>query len=102
MALNFEDEEIEQLATEIAKLTGESETEAVRQALRERRGRLELAAGEATRPGGAPRRRPRTLQEMLEFMETEIWPLIPEEHRGGPPMTKAERAKLLGYGPDDE
>lgn len=102
MAFDFEDEEIERLATEIAKLSGESETEAVRQALRERRDRLELASAEANRKGGKPRRRPRTMEEMLHFMETEIWPLIPEEHRGGPPMTKAERARLLGYGPDDE
>jgi hypothetical protein len=40
------------------------------------------------------------MEEMLHFMETEIWPLIP--NRGGPPMTKAERAKLLGYGGPDE
>ncbi len=93
MALNIENEETEQLAAEIAEIAGESEEEAVRRALRERRDRLEPPA----RPRG---RRPRTMEEMLHFMETEIWPLIP--NRGGPPMTKAERAKLLGYGQDED
>ncbi|MCW2987394.1 MAG: Rv0623 family protein transcription factor [Solirubrobacterales bacterium] len=92
MALSIDNEETEKLAAEIAKLTGESEEEAVRQSLQERRDRLGPPPGQ----GG---RRPRTMEEMLHFMETEIWPLIP--NRGGPPMTKAERAKLLGYGPDD-
>jgi hypothetical protein len=93
MALNFGDEETEKLAAEIAKLAGESDEEAVRRALLERRDRL------AIRPGGE-RRRPEG--GLRHFLETEIWPLIPEEHRGGPPMTKAERAKLLGYEPDDD
>ena len=94
MALNIENKELEELAAEIAKLTGESEEEAIRQSLRERRDQLGPLPGKR-------RRRPRTKAEMLRYMETEIWPLIPEEHRGRPPMTKAERAKLLGYGPDD-
>jgi antitoxin VapB len=90
MALNFKDEETEKLAAEIATLTGESEEEAVRRALRERRDRL----GPPVRPRG---RRPRTMEEMLHFMETEIWPLIP--NRGGPPITKEEKEEILGYGP---
>ena len=93
MALNIENKETEKLATEISEIAGESEEEAVRRALRERRDRLEPPV----RPRG---RRPRTMEEMLHFMETEIWPLIP--NRGGPPMAKAERAKLLGYGPDED
>jgi antitoxin VapB len=88
------DKEAERLAQEVAKLTGESESEAVHTALREKRDRLGAQGG--------GRRRPRTKEEFRRYMETEIWPLIPEEHRGGPPMTKAERAKLLGYGPDDD
>ncbi len=91
MTRRFEDEEMEQLAAEIAKLTGESEEEAVRQALRERLDRL---------GPGASRRRPRTKEEFLHYMETEIWPLIPEENRGGPAITKEEKEKILGYGPE--
>jgi antitoxin VapB len=94
MALNFKDRETEKLAAEIAALTGESEEEAVRQSLRERRDRLE--------PQAEAEGKPKSKEEMLHFMETEIWPLIPEDQLGRPPMTKAERAKLLGYGPDED
>lgn len=90
MALNIDDRETEMLATEIAALTGESEEEVVHQALRERGERLGLPA----RRG----RRPRTLEEVLHFMEAEIWPLLPD--RGGPPITKEEKEEILGYGPN--
>ena len=76
--------------SEVAKLAGESKTGAVRQALRERRDRLELERG-----GKEKKRR-----DLRRFMETEIWPLIPEEERGKPPMTKAEREEILGIGPE--
>lgn len=92
MAPNFEDEETQRLAAEIAKLTGESEEEAVREALRERRDRLGRRQGKG--------RRPRTMEEMLHFMETEIWSRIPEEKRGGPAITKEEKERILGYGPE--
>lgn len=91
--MSFEvDREMSVLATEIARRTGVSEEEAVRQALRERRLRLEA------RP--RRRRRPRERGELLRFMETEIWPQVPNELRGRPPMTKAEREEILGYGPE--
>jgi antitoxin VapB len=93
MALDIRDTETERLASEVAEMTGVSETAAVREALRERRDRVApQSAGERRRPEGGLR----------HFLETEIWPQIPEEHLGGPPMTRAERAELLGYGPDDE
>jgi antitoxin VapB len=94
MALNFKDKETEKLAAEIATLTGESEEEVMRQSLRERRDRIE--------PRADVKRKPKSKEEMLHFMETEIWPLIPEDQLGRPPMTKTERAKLLGYGPDED
>ncbi len=94
MALDFRDRETEKLAAEIATLTGESEEEVVRQSLRERRDRLTPPAGDGQRP--------RSKEELLHFMETEIWPLIPEDQLGRPRMTKAERAKLLGYGPAED
>ncbi len=90
MALNIKNEEAERLAAEVAELAGESKTGAVRQALQERRDRLE-----SERVGKEKRRR-----DLRRFMETEIWPQIPEELRGGPPMTKAEREAILGYGPE--
>jgi antitoxin VapB len=91
MDIESEEQEIKKLAAEIAELTGRTETEAVREALEERRARLGLQKGERRRPG-----------DLRRFLETEIWPLIPEEARGKGPMTRAERARLLGYGPDDE
>lgn len=91
MSRRFEDEETEKLAAEIAKLTGESEEEAVRQALRERLDRLGPGVG---------KRRPRSKEELLHYMETEIWPLIPKENRGGPAITKEEKEEILGYGPE--
>ena len=94
MALNFGDKETKELAAEIARLAGESEEEAVRKALRERRDRLKPR--EPRRRG----RRPRTVEEMRHLMETRIWPLIPEENRGGPAITKEEKERILGYGPE--
>jgi len=97
MAMHI-DKETEELAAQIASITGETEADAVREALRERRDRLgehreraELRADDA----GNPRR------NLQKWLETEIWPLIPEEDRGKPPMTKAELAEALGYGPEE-
>lgn len=89
MALNIKNEEAERLAAEVAALAGESKTEAVKVALRERRERL---------------RRESTREERRErirrVLEDEIWPLVPPEQRGRPPMTKAEREEILGIGPE--
>jgi antitoxin VapB len=98
MALNIKDKETEELATEIASQTGESKTGAVRQALRERRDRLALERG--TRgPARTEGEREKRRKDFRRFLETEIWPMIPEEERGKPPMTKAEKEEILGYGP---
>jgi antitoxin VapB len=83
MALNIKDPETERLATELAALTGETKTRAVRIALEERTKRL------ASRP-----RKP-----LLQYLEEEVWPYIPAELRGRPPLTKAEREEMLGIGP---
>ncbi len=100
MALNIKDKGTEALVNKIASLTGETPTEAVRQAATERLERLE----KSRRGRVSGRRRvdydPRESPEKFRYwLETEIWPLIPEENRGGEPMTKAEREELLGYGP---
>ena len=87
MALNIKDPVAEKLAAEVAALAHENKTEAIRNALAERKERLMLRGGQ--RPS-----------DFRRFLETEIWPLIPPEHRGKPPMTKAEREDILGIGPD--
>jgi len=94
MALNIDEREAEKLAAEVAEMTGDTETGAVREALREKRERLEASpSGQSAR-----KQKPRSMQEWLE---TEIWPHIPEDELGKPALTKAEIAEILGYGPED-
>src|SRR4051794_28656622 len=73
MTLNIEDTETEKLAAELAEMTGGTKTGAVREALREKKERLEME-GKRAKKG-----RPRSMQEWLE---KEVWPRIPEEERG--------------------
>lgn len=87
MALNIKDPETERLAAEVASLTGESKTAAIRQALRDRRQRLLLARGGRSRG-----------DHMLEVLEQRLWPNLPDALRGSP-VTKADREAILGYGP---
>jgi antitoxin VapB len=87
VALNIKDPVAEKLVAEVAALTGESKTEAVRVALRERRERLALS-GAGTEKSERIRR----------FLEEEVWPTIPKRFRGKR-VTKKERERILGYGP---
>jgi antitoxin VapB len=91
VALNIRDKETEALVAQIRSLTGETDTEAVRKAARERLERLEAQSG--------PGRKKMTAEEMQHWLETEIWPMIPEELLGKS-ISKAEREEILGYGPD--
>ena len=88
MALNIKNAAVEQLADEVARMTGESKTEAIRQALVERRERLRYRLA-------TPDRRRR----VMDFLEREVWPRIPP-HELGRPLSKREREDILGYGPD--
>lgn len=90
MALNIKDKETEKLAAEVASLAGESKTGAVRQALRERRDRLRLQSAAGEKP----------YRGMREWLETEIWPQIPDHLLDKPPMTKDEIEEILGIGPE--
>jgi antitoxin VapB len=85
MALNIKNEEVERLAREVAQVTGETKTEAIRRALA---GRIErLGANEGERPAARLRR----------FLEEELWPVVPKAERGRR-LTTAEEDELLGYG----
>ncbi len=86
MALNIKNHEVERLAAEVAALTGESKTEAIRKALQERRGRLKARVSDTGRS-----------HRIRRFLEREIWPRVPEDQRGHPP-DRAEREEILGYG----
>jgi antitoxin VapB len=87
MALNIKDREAERLAAEVAAMTGESKTRAVRVALQERKQRLAL--GSARRDRG---------QALLRFLEQEVWPQVPRSVLGRR-VTRRERERILGYGP---
>jgi antitoxin VapB len=82
VALNIKDLETEALAAEVAQLTGESKTGAIRAALRERRERLL----EERRNGN---------RRLHDFLVEEVWPQLPQELIGHAP-TKQEREQLLG------
>lgn len=86
MALNIKNADVERLAGEVARLTGESKTEAIRKALEERRRRLKG-------PSVAERRR-----RVLRLLETKIWPAIPKNELGRR-LSRAEEDEILGYGP---
>jgi antitoxin VapB len=86
MALNIKNADVERLASEVARLTGESKTEAIRRALDERRRRLKG-------PSVAERRR-----RVLRLLETRIWPSIPKKDLGRR-ISRREKEKILGYGP---
>lgn len=88
MALNVKDEEAVRLAGEVAAITGESKTRAIRVALAERLKRLQHTRMET------PEERGRRLHR---FLEEEIWSQIPDEERGKT-MTKEEREEILGIG----
>lgn len=86
MALNIKDPEAVRLAAEVAALTGESKTRAVRVALEERHKTLR---GLVNPPDRAERLR--------RFLEREAWPQLVGEG-GSEPLSKPERERILGIG----
>ncbi len=86
MALNLKNAEVERLAAEVARLTGETKTEAIRRALEERRRRLKGPASEARRA------------RVIAFLKTKVWPTIPPAQLGRR-LSREEEDDLLGYGP---
>jgi len=87
MTWNIEDTEMAKLAAEVAEMTGETQEVAVREALREKKERLEMRSGGKKREPGS----------LLRFMETEVWPFLPQEELDQPPMSKREVEEILGY-----
>jgi len=87
MALNIKSEEVERLAAEVAELTGETKTEAIRRALEERRRRLGF------------RVMPKSREDIFEILEATVWSRIPASLQGKR-MSRREEERLLGYGKD--
>lgn len=80
MGLNIKNAEVERLATEVARMAGESKTEAIRKALVDRKQTLE-AEGKEDR-----------IDALMRHLREEVWPsLTPEQRR---PMTKPEWDEL--------
>ena len=88
MALNIKNEEVERLVEEVARLSGENKTTAVKRALAERRERLVLRVADTDR--GARLRR---------FLESEVWPRVPKDQLGKT-LSREEEDAILGYGPE--
>ena len=88
MALNIKNPEVVQLTTEVARMAGETKTEAIRQALIERKARLQARGGKVGRK-----------ESLLEYFERNVWPMIPADELGKT-LTHEEEDEILGYGPD--
>jgi antitoxin VapB len=86
MALNLKNAAVERLAAEVARLAGESKTEAIRKALEERRTRL---------VGATPAER---RVKVLRFLRSKVWAAMPKDQLGRR-LTRAEEDEILGYGP---
>ncbi|NIP57738.1 MAG: protein transcription factor [Gemmatimonadetes bacterium] len=86
MALNIKNPEVERLVEEVAQLTGETKTEAVRRALAERRARLRFRIADESRAA-----------RIRRFLEREVWSRVPEEQLGSAP-DREERERIVGYG----
>jgi antitoxin VapB len=86
MALNIKNTEVERLAADVARLTGESKTEAIRRALDERKRRLQGTSAEHRRT------------RVLRFLERKVWPGLPDSQKGRR-LSRAEEDDILGYGP---
>lgn len=88
MAMSIKNAEVERLAGELARLTGESKTEAIRKALLERRQRLSFRVTHIHRE-----------EELTRFLEREIWPTVSPELLGVKASRESED-EILGYGPE--
>ncbi len=88
MALNLKNADVERLAAEVADIAGETKTEAVRRSLEERLDRLVERRAPVGRAAA-----------LRQFLELEVWPLVPEGELGRR-MSREEEDEILGYGPD--
>ena len=86
--LNIKNADVERLVAEVARLTGESKTEAVRKALEERRERLAFRVVRDDRTA-----------RLRAFLERDVWPRVPRKQLRRR-LTRREEDEILGYGPE--
>jgi antitoxin VapB len=84
MPLNIKNTMVEELVAELARLTGETKTEAVRRALAERLERVRR------RTSGVDR-----AERLRRVLESEIWPTVPTDVRGRP-RDRDDEERILG------
>lgn len=84
MPLNIKNTMVEELVTELARLTGETKTEAVRRALAERLERVRHHASGSDRA-----------ERLRRVLESEVWPTVPDDLRGRP-RDRADEERILG------
>lgn len=88
VALNIKNATVERLVEEVARLSGESKTEAVRRSLEERKARLAYRVIDGDRTS-----------RLRRFLETEAWPAVPAGELGRK-LPREEEDRILGYGRD--
>lgn len=93
MALNIRNTQVERLAVEVARITGETKTEAVRRALQDRKNRLVLENRKKVTLNASQKRD--RIRQIKDYLEREVWPNIPADILGKK-MTKREREEILG------
>jgi antitoxin VapB len=86
MALNIKNVDVERLAAEVARLAGETKTEAIRRALEERKSRLAMRVVHTDRQ-----------RDFMGTLERDIWPRIPHRLLGRR-LSRREKEAILGYG----
>jgi antitoxin VapB len=89
MALNIKNREVDRLVDDVVAMTGESKTEAIRKALAERRSRLTYRVAADDRQA-----------RLRRFLESEVWPAVPEDQLGRR-LTREEEDAILGPDPAD-
>jgi antitoxin VapB len=87
MPLNIKNATVERLAGEVAQLTGETKTEAIRKALEDRKRRL------VARPLGDRR------AAVVSFLKKRVWTGVPAKEKGRV-LSRNEEDAILGYGPE--
>ena len=88
MPMSIKNPEVERLAEELSRITKSSKTEVIRQALREKKERLEVAGSGAHR------------ERLLAFLQNRVWPKLPKG--ASRRWTREQEERLVGYGKHGE
>jgi antitoxin VapB len=88
MPMSIKNLEVERLAEELSRITKSSKTEVIRQALREKKERLEVAGSAAHR------------ERLLAFLQNRVWPNLPQG--ASRRWTREQEERLVGYGKHGE